>query len=98
MANARCNITPITHPETSKPFSSVIRSAVALIWAIWILNIGVVGLIININVFGCECLVWGGVSLGGVLRYTIVLGRAPRETRIQAKLAVTAAIELHCYG
>ena len=56
------------YPETSKPFSSVIRSAVALIWAIWILNIGVVGLIININVFGCECLVWGGVSLGGVLR------------------------------
>jgi len=34
------------------------------------LNIGVVGLIININVFGCICLVWGGVSLGGEPRYS----------------------------
>jgi hypothetical protein len=53
------------YPETSKPFSSVIRSVVALIWAIWFLNIGVVGLIINIIVFGCKCLVGGVVSLGG---------------------------------
>ena len=33
------------------------------------MNIGVVGLIINIIVFGCKCLVGGVVSFGGEPRY-----------------------------
>jgi len=41
------------------------------------LNIGVVGLIININVFGCICLVGGVVSLGGESRLFLIALKQP---------------------
>jgi hypothetical protein len=52
------------------------------------LNIGVVGLIINIIVFGCKCLVRGVVSLGGEPRYSFFV-----DTLINTPMYIISVVE-----